>query len=181
MKVSYHCADFGGHSTGCIFQQWIAFQWHVTRFPNESFHWLTLQCTTDIFPSALVKSCRWENNYHHHRHHLSLNRGGRWGTTADFATSFLHFFPCSSLPSGTCRTPGLSIPRCCLPTSSSVCLVFFPLSLCLAKWFWPDLMNERHDQYHCSLRLFTIARSSCGLLDLGTDVLVGSMVFVWDV
>ena len=38
-------------------------------------------------------------------------------------------FPCSPLPSGTCRTPGLSIPWCCLPTSSSVCLVFFPLSL----------------------------------------------------
>ena len=34
---------------------------------------------------------------------------------------------------GTWRTPGLSIPWCCLPTSSSVCLVFFPLSLCLAR------------------------------------------------
>ena len=41
-------------------------------------------------------------------------------------------------------TPGMSIPCCCLPTSSSVCLVFFPLSLCLAGWFWPDLMNRRH-------------------------------------
>ena len=41
--------------------------------------------------------------------HLSLNREGRWGTTDDFATSFLHF-PCSPLPSGTWRTPGLSIP-----------------------------------------------------------------------
>ena len=28
---------------------------------------------------------------HHHHHHLSLNRKGRWGTTDDFATSFLHF------------------------------------------------------------------------------------------
>ena len=53
-------------------------------------------------------------------------------------------FPCSQLPSGTCRTSGLSIPWCCLPTSSSVCLVFFPLSLCLARWFWPDLMNGGH-------------------------------------
>ena len=77
--------------------------------------------------------------------HLSLNREGRWGITDDFATTFLHsslFFP---LPSGTWRTPGLSIPWCCFPTSSSVCLVFFPLSLCLARWFWPDLMNGRHD------------------------------------
>ena len=33
----------------------------------------------------------------------------------------------------------------CLPTTSSLCLVFFPLSLCLARWLWPDLMNGRHD------------------------------------
>ena len=51
--------------------------------------------------------------------------------------------PCSSLPSGTWQTPGLSISWCFLPTSSSVCLVFFPLSLCLVRWFWPDLMNGR--------------------------------------
>ena len=55
------------------------------------------------------------------------------------------FFSCSLLPSGTWRTPGLSIPWCCLPTSSSVCLVFFPISLCRARWFWPDLMNGGHD------------------------------------
>ena len=46
---------------------------------------------------------------HHHQHHQSLNREGRWGTTDDFATSFPHV-PRSQLPSGTCRTPGLSIP-----------------------------------------------------------------------
>ena len=56
----------------------------------------------------------------HHNHYQSLNREGRWGTTDDFATSFLHF-PCFPLPSGACRTPGLSIPWCCLPT-------LFPLS-----------------------------------------------------
>ena len=33
-------------------------------------------------------------------------------------------FPCSPLPSGTWRTPGLSIPWCCLPTSSSVFYFF---------------------------------------------------------
>ena len=54
-------------------------------------------------------------------------------------------FPSSPIPSGTCRTPGLSIPWCCLPTSSFVRLVFFPHSLCLARWFWPDLMNGKHD------------------------------------
>ena len=35
-------------------------------------------------------------------------------------------FPCSPLPSGTWRTPGLSIPWCCLPTPFPVCLVFPP-------------------------------------------------------
>ena len=30
-------------------------------------------------------------DHHHHHHHQSLNREGRWGTTDDFATSFLHF------------------------------------------------------------------------------------------
>ena len=88
---------------------------------------------------------------------LSLNREGRWGTTVDFATSFfLSIVPCSPLPSGTYRTPDLSIPWCCLPTSSSVCLVFFPLSLRLARWIWPDLMNGRlkHTTAVCvSLRL----------------------------
>ena len=78
-----------------------------------------------------------------HHYHQFLNHKGSWGTTDDFATSSLHF-SCSPLPSGTCRTPGLSIPWCCLPTSSSVCLVFFPLSMCLARWFWPEMMNRRH-------------------------------------
>ena len=63
-------------------------------------------------------------------------------------------FLCSPLPSGTWRTLGLSIPCCCLPTSSSVCLVFFPLSLCLARWFWPDLMNGRHDHTTVSSHSF---------------------------
>ena len=68
---------------------------------------------------------------------------------------------------------------CCLPASSSVCFVFFPLSLCHARWFWPDLMNAR--PYHCSLRLFTmVRRSSWGPIAcwIGTDFLVGNMVFV---
>ena len=69
-------------------------------------------------------------------------------------------FTCSPLPSGTCRTPSLSIPWCCLPTSSSVCLVFFPLSLCLARWFWPDLMNGKHDH---TTTVCVSLRSSGGL------------------
>ena len=52
-------------------------------------------------------------------------------------------FLCSPVPSGTWRTPDLSVPWCCLPASFSVRLVFFPLSLCLAKRLWLDLMNGR--------------------------------------
>ena len=45
--------------------------------------------------------------------HLCFNRRGRWGTTDDFTASFLLFSSfCFPLPSGTSRTPGLSIPRC---------------------------------------------------------------------
>ena len=46
---------------------------------------------------------RVEMLHHHHHHHLLLfllllflNREGRWGTTDDFATSFLHFPPFST-------------------------------------------------------------------------------------
>ena len=82
--------------------------------------------------------------HHHHYHHQSLNDEGRWGTTDDFATSFLHF----SLFSTALWDLTNSRPVHCLmlsSTSSSVGLVFFPLSLCLARWFWPDLMNGKHD------------------------------------
>ena len=34
-----------------------------------------------------AKTC---TDHHHHHHHQFLNREGRWGTTDDFATSFLH-------------------------------------------------------------------------------------------
>ena len=41
---------------------------------------------------------------------------------------------CSPQPSRIWRTPCLSIPWCCLPTSSSICLAFMPFLLCLARW-----------------------------------------------
>ena len=59
--------------------------------------------------------------------HQPLTTGGRWGTTDDFTTSFLH----------SC------VLHCSLGLGE-ICPVFFPLSLCLARWFWPDLMNGRH-------------------------------------
>ena len=79
---------------------------------------------------------------HDHHHHLSLYREGHWGTTDDFATSFLNF----SLFSTALWDLLHSRPVHSLMLSSHLFLFFFPLSLCLARWFWPDLMNRRHDK-----------------------------------
>ena len=86
--------------------------------------------TTICFAFSPLFSHKKERNpgikiIHPPHHHLSLNREGRWGTTDNFATILLLW---------TCQTPGLSIPSWCLPTSFSVCLVFFPFSL------WPCKM-----------------------------------------
>ena len=88
-------------------------------------------------------SANWSVLWHcWHHYHLTVRIVG---APQMILQPVFSIFPCSPLPSGTCQTPGLSIPWCCLHTSSSVCLVFFSLSLCLAKWFWPNLMNRRHD------------------------------------
>ena len=92
-----------------------------------------------------------------HLSHLSLNREGRWVTTDDFTTSFLHFFlfftafwdlansrPVHSLLMSFHLL--LCLP-CLLPT----------LSLCLARWFWPGLMNGRH----AHTPSVCVRRSSC--------------------
>ena len=68
------------------------------------------------------------HHHHHHHHHLSLNREGRWGTTDDFTTNFLHF------PLLTTALWDLANSRpvhslVLSPTCSSVCLVFFPPAL----------------------------------------------------
>ena len=63
--------------------------------------------------------------------HLSLNPEDRWGTTNDFTTTS-SIFLCSPLDFANSR-PVHSLMFS--SPSSSVCLVFFPLSLCLARWF----------------------------------------------
>ena len=145
-------------------------------------NWSKLPCH-HVRAVSILRSLRlWSQAYHNHHHHLPLNPEGRWSTTDDFTTSFLHFSLFSTW-TGTWWTPGLSIPWCCLSTSSSVCLVFFPLLLCLAKWFWPDLMNWRHvhtTAVGVSLQWSGGLRETSCLLNLCTDFLVGNMVFVWD-
>ena len=123
--------------------------------------------------------------HHHHHHHQSLNYESCWGTTDYFAPSFLLF---SLLSTALLDLPN-SRPVHSLILSSHLFLCLpcllppftMPCKIVLAR---PD--EQETWPYHCSLRLFTIIRrSSCGpincLLDLGTDFLIGNMVFVWDV
>ena len=81
---------------------------------------------------------------HSHHHHLSLNREGRWGTTDDLITSFLHFSLFSTALWAAKSRP-VHFLMLTSHLSSPVCLVFLSVSLCLARWFWPDLTNGRHD------------------------------------
>ena len=99
--------------------------------------------------------------YHHHHQHQFLNREGRWGTTDDFATSFLHLSLFSTALWDLLNSR--PVPWCCLPTLflCPPCILppfTVPCKMVLAR---PD---ERETwPYHCSLRLFTIVRrSSCG-------------------
>ena len=98
---------------------------------------------------------------HHHHHHQPLNREGRWGTTDDFATSFLHFSLFSTalwdLPNSRPIHSLMSsshlflCPPCLLPPFT------LPCKMVLAR---PDERDAW--PYHCSLCLFTIVRSPCG-------------------
>ena len=92
------------------------------------------------------------------------------------------FFPlCSPLPSETWRTPGLSILLCCLPTSFSVCLFFFPLLTVPCKMILARPDEWETCPYHFSLCLLTTTRSSCGPTACWILAQTSSfMVFVWD-
>ena len=76
--------------------------------------------------------------------HLYLDREGRWGSTDDLTTSFLHFFPVLSTALLDMANPRPGHSLVLILSCSSVGLVFFTLSVCLARWFWQDLMTGRH-------------------------------------
>ena len=84
----------------------------------ERFNRTLAQCS--LCPLRKKKQKKNRDHYHHHQ---SLNRKGRWGTTDDFATSFLHFFPVLRCPLG------LGELQAC-PFHD---VVFPPLSLCLTR------------------------------------------------
>ena len=83
------------------------------------------------------------------------------GTPQMISQPVSSIFLCSLPSSGTWRTPGLSIPWCCLPIASSVCFVFFPLSVpCNTVLAKP--VRRKTCPYYFSLRLFTLARCLSG-------------------
>ena len=97
-------------------------------------------------------------HHHHHHHHLSLKHEGRWGTTDDFATSFLHF------PLFSTALWDLANSRLVHFLMLSSHLFFFllcllppftvPSKMVLAR---PDKRETR--PYHFILRLFPMVRS----------------------
>ena len=100
-----------------------------------------------------------QHGYIHHHHHLSLNHEGHWGTTVDFATSFLHL----SLFSTALWDLVNSRPVHSLMLSSHLLLCLpcllppftVPCKMVLAR---PD---ERETwPYHCSLRLLQALTNS---------------------
>ena len=107
--------------------------------------------------------------------HQSLNREGRWGTTDNFATSFLHF----PLFSTAFWNLANSKPVYFLMLSSHL----FPLSAFSSSLFNCALQDclGRHDHTTAVCVSYggqeVFVWSDC-LLDLGTDFLIGNMVFV---
>ena len=118
------------------------------------------------------------NLFHHHQ---SLNREGRWGTTGDFATSFLHFFPVLHCPLGLAELQTCPFPNVVFPPLPLSALSSSPFHCALQDGFGQTLRtgNMTIPLQFASLydRQEIFVWSNC-LLDLGTDFLVGSMVFV---
>ena len=110
-------------------------------------------------PQLQIWQTKWQPFTHHH--HPSLNCPDYWGTTDDFTTSFLHF----SLFSTALWDSANSRPVHSLMLSSHL---FFCLPCLLPPFTVPcKMLLARPDEqetwpYHCSLRLFTMVRSSCG-------------------
>ena len=90
-------------------------------------------------------------------------------------------FLCSPLPSGTCRTPSPDVVFPPLPLSA---LSSSPFHRALQDGFgqtwWTGNMTIPLQFASLYDRQEVIVWSNC-LLDLGTDFLIGNMVFVWDV
>ena len=97
-----------------------------------------------------------------------------------FRNQFPPFFPVLHCPLGLGELQACPFPDVVFPPLPLSALSSSPLSLCLARWFWPVLMNMRHDRIPLQFaslydRTEVFVWSDC-LLDLGTDFLVANMV-----
>ena len=139
----------------------------LNNTPDQSDSNLTFEYTPDhstndlTAPVTKYDVIKTTNKLHHHHHHQSLNREGRWGTTDDFAISFLHF----SLFSTALLDLANSWPDHSLTLSSHLFLCLpclLPPFTVPCKMVFPRSDNQETWPYHCSLRLFTmVRRSSC--------------------
>ena len=68
-------------------------------------------------------------------HHLFLNREGRWGTTDDFATSFLHFFPVLQSSLGPAELQACPFPDVVFPPLPLYALSSSPFQCALQDGF----------------------------------------------
>ena len=120
----------------------------------------------------------WKANNHHH--HLSLNCEGHWSTTDDFSTSFLHFslFSTALWELSKCPFPDVvfsSLPLSAFSSSPFHCALQDGFG---QTWWTGDMtIPLQFASLYNGQEVFVW--SDC-LLDLGTDFLVGNMVFVWD-
>ena len=134
-------------------------------YAKQFFRQLVLRCSTFIFPSAFLVLSDFSSNLI--SSHLSLNTEDRWGTTDDFATSFLYF-------------PLFSTALWDLPKSKPVrSLMSSHLFLCLPCLLPPFTVPCKMGLQCASLNddQEVFIWSNC-LLDLGTDFLVGTLVVV---
>ena len=105
----------------------------------------------------------YHGHHHHHHHHLSPDHEGRWGTTDESTTSFLHF----SLFSTALWDLANSRPVHSLMLS---CHLFHCLPCHLPPFTVPckmvsqDLMNRRHVQTTAVCVSLQVRRSSCGAI-----------------
>ena len=122
-----------------------------------------------------------ELHYHHHHHHHSLSREGRWDTTDDFTTSFLHF----SLLSAALWDLANTRPVHSLVSSHLFfCLPCFPTPFTvLGKMVLARPDGRETCPYHFTFRLFTtVRRSSCGPIACWILARTSSLVtwsFLW--
>ena len=71
---------------------------------------------------------------HHHHHHPSPYNEGRWGTTDDFATNFLHFHVLNC-PLGLGELQACPFPDDVFPPLPLSALSFYPIHCALQDGF----------------------------------------------